>query len=341
MKEAIYFLSDIELGGGDLMDDFSDDDIFADFINKISLESVGSKVTLVLNGDIFDFLKMKYKEDYPRYIKENVSLWKMEKIMENHPIFFKALRGFMQNPFHNVHFVIGNHDADLAWSSIQQRIKIEMGNHERITFDYCFDKGDLHAQHGHLWDTFYTINKKKPIVKYKGEKILDLPWGTYAFFTHLKEIKKKYPKEEQLYPKPLLLKTHPDFNKEVKKAVYGLVKDMLFINPLFKFHDPTAKIPYIKLIKHTWRYGLEFADDEKFINFMIENAKKENPHKKVIVLGHSHIPKIVDDGKRKIFVTDTWRDEFDMTKNNKKKDKTYVRAKIYGDELGDVNFITF
>jgi UDP-2,3-diacylglucosamine pyrophosphatase LpxH len=341
MKEFVYLISDIELGGGDILDDFTDDDIFANFLHQIVSANGVKKITLVLNGDVFDFLKAEYKGEHPRYVTEEVSLWKLERMIEHHPVFFRALKGFLRSPLHKVFFVIGNHDADVVWPGVQKRIRKEIEGGERLDFGYFFDKGELHAQHGHLTDTFYRIDHNKPIAIYKGENILDLSWGSYAYFTHLHKVKKKFPREEQLYPKPLLLERNPLFNAAVTKAIRRVVRDMLVINPFFKFYDPTAKIPYLRLIRHTFRFGFEFADDEKFLEYMIEDTIKVNPTKSVLVLGHSHIPKVVERRSKRIFITDTWRDEFDMTRNNKKKDKTYVEVKMFDSELGDVNFLTF
>jgi len=59
MIKNIFVISDIELGQGDLFDDFRDEHILVDFINKIT--GIKGKNILILNGDTFDFLKMQYQ----------------------------------------------------------------------------------------------------------------------------------------------------------------------------------------------------------------------------------------------------------------------------------------
>ncbi|MEZ4087379.1 MAG: metallophosphoesterase [Candidatus Gracilibacteria bacterium] len=148
MKEYIYSISDIEMGRGDITDDFSDDQAVAEFLEKIitdhAAEQPSPKITLVLNGDIFDFLKMEYKGELPYLITEDISLWKLEEVFKTHPGVFKAMKKFLDAHSHtNIHFVIGNHDSDIAWPSLQERIKQELGNQDRVTFDYWYKNGQF------------------------------------------------------------------------------------------------------------------------------------------------------------------------------------------------------
>ncbi|HMR00859.1 MAG TPA: hypothetical protein PKA32_00545, partial [Candidatus Gracilibacteria bacterium] len=135
MKEYIYSISDIEMGRGDITDDFSDDQAVADFLEKIIADHADEnpvpRITLVLNGDIFDFLKMEYKGELPYLITEEISLWKLEEALKTHPGVFKAMKKFLDaNEQTYTHFVIGNHDSDIVWPALQERIKKELGNQD-------------------------------------------------------------------------------------------------------------------------------------------------------------------------------------------------------------------
>jgi len=334
MTHKLYFISDIEMGRGDITDDFSDDDMLAKFISNIQAAN-NEKATLILNGDIFDFLKMAYKEKYPRYITEDISLWKLNEAIKSHPKVFEALKEWLKNRNHYLHFVIGNHDADLVWPSLQKRLRDELITplknnssiktvYDQVSFDFWYKNDKIHAEHGHFYDPYYSHNPKKPIITYRGKRILNLPWGTYACFTHLNKIKQLFPKEERLYPKPLALEQNLKFKKESKKTTAKLVIQTLIFNPLLYLFNPTHRAPYIKLFNHILNHGFEFLDDNKFVDRTIRKAMAKNPDKEIIVLGHSHLEIDKTRKNRRAFVTDTWRDEHDLTNGSIKKPKTYV-----------------
>lgn len=324
MKEKIYTISDTELGRGDITDDFTDDTIVASFLEKIRATDKDEHVTLVLNGDIFDFLKMCYEGEHPRYITENISLWKLEEAIKAHPVFFKTLKTFLHDPRHAVHFVIGNHDADLIWPALQTRLRNELDCHDRVTFDYWYRTKDMHAEHGHLQDPFFAHDTHKPIISYRGKRILNLPWGAYACFTHLVHLKKRFPKEECLFPNPRALAENPAYAAESRKTTWKLALRSLFLDPLAHFGDPTYRVPYLKFAHHLLRYGFDFLDDAKFIDARAEEVMRKNPDKKLLILGHAHLFEQMKKGDQQVFVTDTWRNEIDLNNNGTKKPKTYA-----------------
>jgi UDP-2,3-diacylglucosamine pyrophosphatase LpxH len=115
---------------------FVDDD-FARLLDHAGRDQRGP-TELVLNGDIFDFDGvMELPRDAGVRIdwlarlrglgsEEWMSLFKLECIIRDHPDFFAALRAFIARG-HRVVFVLGNHDVELHWPSVQQRIRAELG----------------------------------------------------------------------------------------------------------------------------------------------------------------------------------------------------------------------
>ena len=333
MEELIYIIGDTELGKSDVMDDFSDDEVLIDFIAKIGHQQNDPRVTLILNGDIFDFLKMAYKDKYPVEITEDISLWKLEQIILHHRNIFVALKNFLSNPKHSIYFIIGNHDADLVWPGVQNRIKRELLYGNRIKFDFWFDNSDVHVEHGNLVDPFFMVNTKKPIVEYKGNKILSLPWGAQASISHLVKIKAAFPKEEQMYPKQTALNAYPDYRQASNKVKFNLAMKKLLIDPVKHFGDPNFKTPYVQFFKHFLRFGSDVLNDEKFIPSRFKSLIKKYPGKKAYILGHSHVLHKSRFASADCIVTDTWRDEFDMTKNNQKKPKSFAEVKMKNGRL--------
>ena len=93
-------------------------------------EQVDGPIELILNGDIFDFDNVTAIPDGRNHIdwlerlrglgsEEWKSEFKMKVIIEQHPRWFEALGDFLKNG-HRAIFVIGNHDAELYWPSVQR-----------------------------------------------------------------------------------------------------------------------------------------------------------------------------------------------------------------------------
>lgn len=333
MEHKIYILGDVEMGRGDIMDDFSDDYILVDFIEKITTSKHTEKVTLVLLGDIFDFLKMSYKGLYPRYITEEISLWKLDEIIMNHNAVFRALKTFLDNKNCDIEFVIGNHDPDLVWAAVQNRLLETLRHRDRVKFGFKYTSKTIHAEHGHLVDPFFHINTRRPIIRHKGREILNLPFGAHACFTHLVNIKKKFPREESLYPNPVALEMNEEYKKMSKKATMDLILKSLIIQPLLHPLDPTYRAPYLPLLMHGLKYGLNVIDDEKFVQDRLKQLIRQNPGKQIYVMAHAHVLSDLKINDKRAFVTDTWRDEYDLNNEERKKPKSYVEISCKNDKL--------
>jgi hypothetical protein len=324
MKEKAFIVSDMEMGRGDIMDDFTSDDEFRAFTEKIVSENPGTALTLVLNGDIFDFLKMAYRGAYPRHITEEISLWKLEEVMRSHPVAFEVLKGFLTHETNSVHFVIGNHDADLAWPALQERIRSALGHGARVKFDFRYGHKGLHTEHGHLHDPFFHIRTQRPLTRYRGKKILNTPFGANICSSYLVDLKRRFPREETIYPKHLVFNNNPDLKRFKKKIAKKIIIRDLLINPLIRFYDPTRHVPYKKLIGHVLRYGTEVLDDKKLLPRLLKGMIRNHPENSVYVMGHAHLVHDENLKNRRVIVTDTWRDEFDAHRNYARKPKTYA-----------------
>ncbi len=333
MKQRIFAVSDLEMGKSDVMDDFSDDKGLYEFITGLKKYSE-DKITLILNGDIFDFLKMAYKETYPRYVTEEISLWKLGQIFEHHPAFFKGLTEFLEMPNAEVYFLIGNHDFDLVWPRVQEKIKKVVGFEKRIFFQYHYQGKEVHMEHGHSLDPFFSVDEKNPIISYKGQKILNLPLGSQIAFAELAPFKRKFPKLEKLFPKKEVFKKYPFYNKEINKMMRRFMWKGLLVDPILHFRDPTYNIPYKNIVVHFFYHGLDFISDEKFLTRRIKKLSKRHKGKKLFVLGHSHVlTDLLYKGIR-FMITDTWRDEYHLlSEGRRKKDRSYVEVYLENDHL--------
>ena len=86
LEKEIISLGDIEMGAGNLTDDFISDKALAELISELSKRP--HLVDLIFNGDTFDFLKSPYFKTnqltYPRHITAEISLNKLNLIYHAH-----------------------------------------------------------------------------------------------------------------------------------------------------------------------------------------------------------------------------------------------------------------
>jgi UDP-2,3-diacylglucosamine pyrophosphatase LpxH len=160
---VIAILSDFHIGEGFLpekrvfarTENFFQDKAFSSFLQHLDYDYAGSgkRITLVLNGDFLDFLRVRSlpAEDehrlFQRYMKwlsrhaidqnftidehemhyglsthELKSVWKLRRICKGHPLVFKALAEFVVQG-HRLILVKGNHDLEFYWPKVQAEFR--------------------------------------------------------------------------------------------------------------------------------------------------------------------------------------------------------------------------
>ena len=187
--------------------EFFVDDAFTALLQHIE-EAADGPVELVLNGDIFDFDSVTAVPDTDAAIvgpdggrrevnwlarirglasEEWMSQFKMQVIIDDHPVWFTALREFVARG-HRAIFVIGNHDAELHWPSVQQQVRdaIDLPDEEaqaRIVFcEWFYLSGeDTFISHGHQYDPNCTLRDCiHPLIEVHGRPRVRIPFGDLA-----------------------------------------------------------------------------------------------------------------------------------------------------------------
>jgi len=342
MRKNIFVIGDIELGQGDIFDDFKDEPVLISFLKKITQEK--GKNILILNGDTFDFLKMQYEGKFTHHITEDISVWKMKRIIETYPRIFQALKEFLNKSANEVHFNIGNHDYDLHWPAVQKLLLATLENPKKITFGSYYDTKDLHIEHGNQVDYFYKFEEEKPFLKHRGKTLLNLPFGNVAVTRYFIELKSLFPLEER-YPRHQAFENFPEFRKRKQEIAWNFVLKGVILNFILSIGDPIASVPYLNLIKHIFMHGLELNDESKFLKKRFRDMRKLYPGKKVYVMAHLHLTHHeVNPVKNYIqIVTDTWREEYAIGRNNEHllKPKTYAQISYENDKLQKVDLLTY
>ena len=128
MKLYRLVLSDLHLGTGirrgqlNPLEDFFHDDRFVELLahyDEVASAADGC-VELILNGDIFDLLKVKIANEWPTEVTEEIAVAKLQQCLDGHPKFVQALKEFLQKPSNRITYLPGNHDLDMWFPAAQE-----------------------------------------------------------------------------------------------------------------------------------------------------------------------------------------------------------------------------
>lgn len=195
--KRILIISDLHITSGKdpstkvwaATEDFFWDNDFRRFIEFYRNESPS---LLIINGDLFDFLqvlifpneeeKEKYnissKEinfSYGLRTSENASVFQIDKIFEGHKEFFNAVSSFISKGNY-VKILKGNHDIQLFWSRVQERIITNLENitegegknliRKNLEFLpwFFYIPGKLYVEHGNQYE--YTTSFRNFLYPY-------------------------------------------------------------------------------------------------------------------------------------------------------------------------------
>ncbi len=165
---VLVVLSDLHIGGDPGQEDFF---CHAELIALLDgLDRETEPVTLLINGDFFEFLQVTLSPggNRARAVVEH----------PDHAAFFARLRAWNTRPGHRTVYTVGNHDSETAWNAEIGIYLIEQGivHDVALGYEHCFtsDGGELtvYAEHGNEEDS------QNAIVDY-GHPLI-MPVGTHV-----------------------------------------------------------------------------------------------------------------------------------------------------------------
>lgn len=332
-EREIIILGDIELGGGTITDDFISDKTLAQLFRRLAERK--HHVDLVLNGDTFDFLKCPYfagdSRSYPRHITKEISLAKLEQIYHAHPDVFRALKLFARHPQNKLYFIIGNHDHDLFFPAVQQRIKELLGKKKNIFFKLQYHSQQVYAEHGQQYDFLNKIKPQQPFHSYGGKQILNIPWLSFGLISNFMFLKEEHPFLERIKPVPLLFSHHPAIVKKLSwRSIKYLLLSLLYF-PIRHYYDPTYNFPK-ELLKELYRRIKKVHwEVDAIVDKFKRRRRRLIRHNKILVLGHIHEKYVEERSGTVIIHPSTWRDEYFLDEKTKilhPLPKRYVRIEL-------------
>ncbi len=207
-------LSDLHLGTGqtkglpNLFDDFRDDERFAELLHYAGQGARGQELELILNGDIFDFLKVPINGLFPEAITASMGVLKLELCLRGHPLFVEALRTFLRPAGRSVTVLPGNHDMELVFPEVQARFTralLGADRSEQLRFicqeDHLRLPGGVEIHHGHQFEALQAFDFKRLVLEREAaEPILNLPWGSLFILQVLNKFKEERPYLDKVKP---------------------------------------------------------------------------------------------------------------------------------------------
>ncbi len=178
--------------------EFFFDEQFKTFLDYINEQTGDKKIELILNGDIFDFDSVLYQPSNPTYHiswlekrrglepEEEKSVDKIKVILNDHKDWCQALHWFISQG-HRMVFIIGNHDLELHWKSVQIEILNVLGltaeERTRVRFVEWFyiSNQDTLIEHGNQYDPYCLCQDPiNPFILNYNRVQVRLPFGDWA-----------------------------------------------------------------------------------------------------------------------------------------------------------------
>lgn len=325
-KKYKIVISDCHLSAGRLFEghlnpheDFHFDDEMCEMFEHFSTGKYATgadgpvDVELFINGDYFDFLNVPYHGEFEDVITEEIALYKCEAIIQGHPAVMAAIKRFASVPGKTVKYMVGNHDADLFFPKVRERIirawdpegrfpsdKIEIiVDRDRVRYE-----GGVEIHHGNQFEAVHVLNFERPLLEQPGSEapVLNLPWGSFYVLKIINRLK---------WEREFLDKVRP-----IKAFIFfGLISDPLFTLKfcfLSAFYFLKTRFVYSRKRRSRLSVTARILQEETS-NFLLDLERQarelldEAADVRTVIFGHTHKPmdKIYPDGKQYIN-TGTW-----------------------------------
>lgn len=307
---ALVVFSDVEMGAGGETDDFPATDWLANLIDTYQQgDWARVPLTLVFNGDTFDFLKCPVDGRYVHLVDEATALAKARAVVGTHPRFFEGLRRFVRHDGadRDIVFTVGNHDFELLFPAVQRAIRDAAdGTTESVRFHgFGWDVGDVRIEHGSQADPLFRMDPAAAFATWGGRRVLNLPWGAVAL------IEVAMPLHRLLYPcdraRPLadVLEQLPEVRALLLERYWEYwTRDWL--SAWWSAKDPTKRVSWTLFRQVAWR--LQSGDASIQLDPSLWDGV--TPLHRVVVSGHLHEPSWTTVKGRRVLHTGCMRDEF-------------------------------
>ncbi len=298
MQDRITLVvSDLHIGSGhrkgvvNFYDDFRHDSQLAALLRRYSQGRYeGTDVELVLNGDIFDLLKVHVRGQFPERITEPIAVHKLRRCLAGHPKVVRALTGFLGVRHKRITLLPGNHDMEFVYPQVQRtfceavaakptdprmRFVVDRPEH-RI-------EGGVEIHHGHQFEALHAFDWRRLFVEHHGERILNLPWGSLFILNVINRFKPERPYLDTIKPFwPVFaggFLFDPRFTARLSWASVVHFFETAF-SPVWR-----RRLPSLGKLGRLLRQDMRFFSD---LDGYARRIFRRNPDLRVVSMGHVH-----------------------------------------------------
>lgn len=306
----VVVLSDVEMGAGGVLDDFPHSPFLAELCASYNEPPyAGLPVDLVFNGDTLDLLKTPVDGKYTRHVTEALALAKLERVLRAHPAFAQGVRAFLMggDAPRRVHFVVGNHDAELVFPGVQRALSSAIDAPGIWFPGFAMDIGDVRIEHGSQGDPMFQVDENAPTVSWNGETLLDLPWGAIALLDTLIPLQHQLYALDRVKPRPRVFELLPEL-KDLLGQVFWKYWTREYLVGLWSGSDPMRKLSWSMLREVLYRSTTFDPDTAASAHY--QRLVGEQDRYRVVVIGHLHTPGWWSWSDRKVLQAGCLRDEY-------------------------------
>lgn len=309
-------LSDLHIGTGhrkgeiNIYDDFREDDRLTQLLTRFSGgEHENDEVHLVLNGDIFDLLKVPVNGKFPDAITERLAVMKLDQCLKGHPAVTRALTKFLAKENNRLTYQPGNHDMELFFPGVQRLFCRAITGHEthpRLSFvpqeQAFFSIDGVQFHHGHQFEALHAFDFKRLfLTRGQREPILNLPWGSLFILHVVNRLVQERPHLDKVMPFWPLVAGGMIFDTTFTVrmiAECALVFGRARLNPMW-----WEKRPFEKVTKF-FRNDLGFFEHlDRHASRLLQNSDDTS----AVFMGHTHMEMVRTFPKEKVYInTGTW-----------------------------------
>lgn len=327
----LLVVSDFHLGKGqflkngqaNILEDFLEDERFIELLEYYSSGKYYlGNVHLVLNGDILNLIQIDIEGVLSHIVDEPWTVKALDKIIKGHKELFEALKNFLSKPNKEITYIIGNHDAGMAFEGAQQRFREAVG--EKVKFGFELRVGGVLIEHGHR---FEVANASAEYYREgpNGRKILNLPWGSLFCISLFPQLKKERPFIDKVRPLPAYIKWCLFHDPLYFIRIMKLILKYFVVTNFATYTKQNSNFKTnMKILKHITIYPKYAKNARKIF--------KDDPSINTIVMGHSHLVEWRRFPENKLyFNTGTWNviPSIDLGLHENATKLTYVAIDIH------------
>jgi len=300
-------ISDCHLSAGRYFDgkfnpheDFFHDGEMCEFFEFFSTGVYGEgpsgpvEVELVINGDFFDFLNVPYLGEFEEGITEEIALTKCEAILAGHPRVMAGLRKFASKSGKRITYLIGNHDAELFFEKVRERITREwdpegffpsqkvriIADTDRLRYEH-----GLEIRHGNQFEASNQLDFKNPLMELSnGTRVLNIPWGSIYILKIVNRLKWERGNLDKIRPLKIF-------------AFFGVLFDPVFTLKfilLSMFYFLKTRIMSRSPSLFGFKRTMQTLSQERSLFLDLEDQARDllrdDPELHTVVMGHTHLP---------------------------------------------------